>query len=396
MKKMENEKKVRIVYATVIMTTLLFLTTSSILLANAAIPKQRNSFSMEYDSTNQKVILYGGDTTYGDAAPVGWNYDTWAFDYATNTWTKMEPATHPEGTFKSLAYDSESEKMIAWRGSISDHVVSNQTWIYDYSADTWTNAEPTGDPRLGLGSIEYDSESDIVIAHGGSLGKDYNPDGVPILINQTWAYDYNTNTWTNMTDPSHPIGRYYHKLAYDSESDRIIMFGGGARFDTVAEDPTGKTMGQGTWAYDYNTNTWENVSVNMNPEVRYGHSMAYDSESDRVILHGGYYYLNPKGLTDETWAFDYNTATWTQLNPEGDLERRGANMAYDAENDKIILFGGVDPDAQFTLLKEIWIFDYNANTWTQLTEDTSFSMISFLISLNLIVIAILLRRKLKK
>ena len=56
MKKMENEKKVRIVYATVIMTTLLFLTTSSILLANAAIPKQRNSFSMEYDSTNQSMV----------------------------------------------------------------------------------------------------------------------------------------------------------------------------------------------------------------------------------------------------------------------------------------------------------------------------------------------------
>ncbi|MCG3226337.1 MAG: hypothetical protein H7645_05400, partial [Candidatus Heimdallarchaeota archaeon] len=71
-------------------------------------------------------------------------------------------------------------------------------------------------------------------------------------------------------------------------------------------------------------------------------------------------------------------------------------MAYDSTNDKIILFGGVDPDQQFTLLQEVWIFDYNANTWEQITEDTPFSMISFLISLNLIVVAILLRRRIKK
>ena len=393
---MKNEKKVRIVYATVIISTLLFLTTSSILLAEAAVPKQRISFSMEYDSTSQKVILYGGDTTYGDAAPVGWNYDTWAFDYATNTWTNLEPATHPIATFKSLAYDSESEKMIACGGQDADHVLSNRTWAYDYTANTWTNKGVT--LPLGMSSIVYDSESDRIIAFGGGYGKDYNPYGDEfILNNQTWAYDFNSNTWTNKTDSAHPIGTYYHKLVYDSESDRIIKFGGFDVYKDATLDPTGESLATETWAYDYDTNTWENVSVNMNPGARYGHSMAYDTESDRVIMFGGYTYLNSKGMTDETWAFDYNTATWTKLNPEGDIARRGANMVYDEVNDKIILFGGVHPDEQYTLLKETWIFDYNANTWTLMDpDDTSFSMIGFLISLNLVVIAILIRRKRKR
>jgi hypothetical protein len=155
-------------------------------------------------------------------------------------------------------------------------------------------------------------------------------------------------------------------------------------------------MGQGTWAYDYNTNTWENITVNINPEIRYGHTMVYDSESDRIIMFGGYSYLNAKGLCDETWAFDYNTATWTKLNPTGELERRGAKMEYDSANDKIILFGGVDPDDQYTMLAETWVFDYNANSWILMEEDdASFSMISFLISLNLVVIAILIRKRFK-
>jgi hypothetical protein len=114
-------------------------------------------------------------------------------------------------------------------------------------------------------------------------------------------------------------------------------------------------------------------------------------------MFGGYSYLNPKGLTDETWSFDYNTATWTKLTPTGDLERRWGELVYDSTNDKIILFGGVDPDEQFVILDEVWVFDYNANTWTLMEEDgASFSMISFLISLNLIVIAILIRRRIKK
>ena len=392
---MKNEKKVRIVYTLVIITTLLFLTISSSQLIFAANPAKRLGHYMTYDSASQKIIMYGGQKELNVES---WIWDTWSYDYAINTWTKMEPTGTPYATFSALAYDSESDKIIAWGGAPADNYVSNQTWIYDYDDNTWTNAEPSVTPPLGLGggAIAYDSESDVVIAHGGSLSKFLNPDGVPILINQTWAYDYNTNTWTNMTTASHPVGRGNHRMVYDSESDRIIAFGGSARVKAVTLDPTGKTMGQGTWAYDYNTNTWENVTVNTNPEVRYGHSMAYDSESDKVIMFGGYYYLNPKGLADETWAFDYNTATWTKLNPEGELERRGHQMAYDSTNDKMILFGGVDPDEQYVLLAETWIFDYNANTWSQITEDTSFSMISFLISLNLIVIAILLRRKLKK
>jgi hypothetical protein len=246
---------------------------SSILLANAAIPKERVGHELVYDSVNQKVILYGGDATWGDADPVGWRFDTWSYDYATNTWINMEPSSKPTATYVNLAYDSESEVVIGYGGALADHVVSNFTWKYDYTTNAWNNLNPTIDPPTGIGgdTIAYDSESDIIIAHGGHLGKDYNPAGYyPILINQTWAYDYNSNTWTNMTLASHPMGRNQHTMVYDSESDRIIMFGGYASVRSITDYPTGKTMGKGTWAYDYNTNTWENVTVNVNPEFRYG------------------------------------------------------------------------------------------------------------------------------
>jgi hypothetical protein len=37
-------------------------------------------------------------------------------------------------------------------------------------------------------------------------------------------------------------------------------------------------------------NTWTNMNPSTHPGARSGHAMAYDSESDRVILFGGYYF----------------------------------------------------------------------------------------------------------
>jgi hypothetical protein len=39
-------------------------------------------------------------------------------------------------------------------------------------------------------------------------------------------------------------------MAYDSESDRVILFGG----------CLGQTVWNETWAYDYNDNKWEKIS----------------------------------------------------------------------------------------------------------------------------------------
>ena len=45
------------------------------------------------------------------------------------------------------------------------------------------------------------------------------------------------------------------------------------------------------------------------PSPRTETGMAYDAESDRVILFGGV----PQN--DDTWAYDLNTNTWTLMEP---------------------------------------------------------------------------------
>src|SRR5437016_4651897 len=176
-------------------------------------------------------------------------------------------------------------------------------------------------PPAGAGhAMAYDSQSDRVVSFGGLAGGRYGSD--------TWAYNFNTNTWTNMTPASNPPARSYHAMAYDSQSDRVILFGGsgmgGSRDDT--------------WAYDFDTNTWMQMNPVSKPSPRYAHAIAYDAQSDRVILFGGQSGIS---FVNDTWAYDLNTDTWTNMIPSAAPSARVyTGVTYDSQSDRVILFGG--------------------------------------------------------
>ena len=151
--------------------------------------------------------------------------------------------------------------------------------------------------RLTIGYLmTYDSESDRVIFFGGWP----NAIGRTRTTGDTWAYDYNTNTWTNITPTISPPRRYWTQGTYDSESDRVILFGGWGVSSSPLDD---------TWAYDYNTNTWVEMKPARKPSPEYGSAMAYDSQSDRVILFKAWESRDKYMEKPETWAYDYNTNT---------------------------------------------------------------------------------------
>ncbi len=198
---------------------------------------------------------------------------------------------------------------------------------------TWTDVNPALRPAARFyHAMAYDSESDRVVLFGGTVVTD--PPQAEVS-DDTWAYDVNTDTWTNMDPVSRPSPRFYHAMAYDSESDRVVLFGGFTATGTFSDE---------TWTYDLNTNTWTDVNPAVGPSGRANQGMAYDAESDRVVLFGGSTGI-PGGyagdLSDDTWTYDLNTNTWTDVNPAvGPSARIGHVMAYDTESDRVVLFGG--------------------------------------------------------
>ncbi|MBE3136433.1 MAG: fibronectin type III domain-containing protein [Thermoplasmata archaeon] len=281
-------------------------------------------------------------------------------------WVNRAPSTAPlPRELHDMVYDAQADKSIMFGGALwyspTRTDFGNDTWAYDYNNNTWTNCSPTISGsnfyKRDAYAMAYDSAHGVTILFGGqnNIGK---------KLKDTWEYNYTANTWTNLT-PAVSGGtlptNWYHDMVYLPDKGVIIM----------AFGHTGAAMINDTWEYNRTSNTWTKLSVTM-PSSLYGgratYSMAYDSQSGVVILHAGM--DNALAVRNETYAFDYDTKTWTELDPTisggtlYELELDMHRMVYDPDSDKIILFGGRTNETAANT-KATWVFDYDANTWTK-------------------------------
>lgn len=297
---------------------------------------------MVYDSESNMVILLAGEPN----TSTFW-HDTWSYDTESNTWAELEPLVDDFGTF---AYDLEADRVIGYMNTKGKLAGIGKTLAYDFNTGSRVDLENDGTPIGYLGAqLAYDSESDRIILYGGYRFSENR------IIDETWAFDYNSNTWIKMNPNINPPGRNFHSMVYIPTIDRVLMFGG---------DVPGPTE-HATWLYDFNQDTWEKLEIEGAPIIRHYTSMVYIDSLDRVILFGGEANV-PESKINDMWAFDPHEKTWTELKPEQVPSARGWHaMTYDSAADKIILFGGGSDRRFFT--NETWVYDPQTNIWTDMT-----------------------------
>ena len=321
-------------------------------------PSSRYSSSMVYDSTHDCIILFGGNERYQSilfGPDPDMKDDTWIYNFTDNSWTNMNPLTKPSARDgHSMVYDTKNYQVILFGGWDKNLYDNSDTWIYDYSSNSWTNMNPTTKPNAREDhSMIYDSKHECVILFGGQVGKDVD--------NSWWFYDYSSNVWTRAI--SVPIPRSRHSMAYDSTHNQVILFGG--------FDYNGNLNGE-TWIYTYSNNSWINMNPLTNPSARAGHYMVYDSTHDHVILFGGY---DGNGQdNDETWIYTYSNNSWKNMNPLiRPSKREDYSMVYDSTHDHVILFGGdsYNPYSDNVMNFETWIYTYSNNSWKNMNPLTN-------------------------
>jgi N-acetylneuraminic acid mutarotase len=342
------------------------------------IPPSRFDACLVFDNESDVAILFGGTT--GPVTQIIYN-DTWAYSYESDEWTNRSPSVAPPArAFAQMACDSGSNRTILFSGAVSRDLHFNDTWAYDYDTNTWTNLSPPVMPSSRrYASMEYDVESDRIILFGGLLGTGGT-------TGDTWAFDYDTNTWENMNPSSAPSSRMYSVMAYDSESDRIILFSG--CYPGVFTD---------TWAYDYNTNTWQNMNPSENPGA-YPGSLAYDAEEDLCITYGGAIDFDETQLSNETWAYDYNTNTWTEYTVSASPGiRTRAKLVYDHNSDVMLLHGGLGLGRFDEMLNDTWSFSSTEPTTPSTTGDNGGPLLVYLAvagaGVAIIVLVLFVRRR---
>ena len=235
----------------------------------------------------------------------------------------------------AMAFDPVDNVSVLFGGSGG----SNETWEYDFSANAWKMSRPFPSPSARYGSaMVYDPRDRVMILFGGSVGS--------TNVNDTWAYDVATRSWSQKSPPVSPGPRYSHTMAYDPASGLVVLFGGysnGNKGDT--------------WAYNYTLDNWTERTPSPSPSPRIMHSMAYDGRSGLVVLFGGL------GRGD-TWTYNVSSDSWTDMAPQSPPSVRGGSlMAYDSSDGLIILFGG---SGQSGFLQDSWTYSAGTNTWTML------------------------------
>ncbi len=174
-------------------------------------------------------------------------------------------------------------------------------------------------------------------------------------------------SWRKMVpNQGEPGPRTHHAMAFDRRRGVAVLFGGLESVDSI-------TPYDDLWEWDgdlWHLITPSDPEQDGNPSGRIVHSMAYSTQTDRVLLFGGTTLLGTGGafvFQNDLWSWD--GVSWELLepsDPEGDGNpppRIGAGMAYDSARGQLVLFGGLD--ANEDKLSDTWL--WNGISWHKVT-----------------------------
>lgn len=314
-------------------------------------PSARFLSSAVYDPYSKRIILFGGS----QSETIALN-DTWAYDSASNVWTKLEPQGSPPTSYgHTLARDPESGKLVMFAGYGSG---IGQTWAYDPRANSWTDMKPAGPTtpgRYGY-AMAYDPGSGKMLMLGG-MDRQRN------ALRGLWAYDPSANLWAEVEQPYGEFGgEFLASMLYDPGSKSIMLFSGERGPETSLR----------VYQYDSAAGHWTHSPPPVpSPSSRNGHSVVDDTGLGTVVMFGG---LGLYGALNDTWCYDTGAREWLDLQPKtAPSARVSPVMVYDPTTSEIVLFGGGGEGSVLTPLGDTWVF-YSPQKSSTIRNTDSFQL----------------------
>lgn len=279
---------------------------------------------------------FGDAYLYGGELPgVGTFGDLWYFDWPSGQFIP-ENATNivPQGR-KGAAGTWEYGEAVIY-GGLCDHGPSNETWSVFLSAGqpVWEKKEVSGTPPPPMwgSAMALDDLHGVNILFGGDKAAPGGGGGSS-LENKVWAFDSNTDAWTQLTPSgTPPSARREAAICWDDTNHRIWIFGGvdasGPRNDLWFLDLSAGLPG-----------TWQQKTAvsGSAPDSRFGATIGWDSRQSRVLVCGGDSVIS--GPNRQLYAFGNNTNSWTPL-----------SVANTGADEDVNLSGGVFDDEYSRLL----------------------------------------------
>jgi hypothetical protein len=305
-------------------------------------PEPRMGPGFVYDEVNERCILVSGARDTGH----GWSDygDMWVLE--DGVWTELSVTGIPTSNNFEMAYSGDDEKVVVFTNN------NDRTYVYDVAENRWRMLSHRDGPRRRCDAgFCYDPVNGVFIMYGG-----LTDDSVDIrVLDDTWAYDAVSDTWTEMSPAGGPPRTYGCRMVWDSVNEVMLLWGGNLY------------QGEGDklddwWVYDYQSDTWTMIETDPKPPMRYWQYMAFDPGVGKVVMFGG----NPRlgSSLGDTWLYDYASNEWSEVKPavSPPASQCGA-MVYVPGLGGVVLFGGMDNNQNE--LGEIWLFDAEAGEWSR-------------------------------
>lgn len=304
-----------------------------------------------FDSASRSMLVFGGFTN-----PIGpTNDELWRFSTESLHWTR--PALPVDGPIARrnacFVVDDTGGRALLFGGYATSGYLGDLWSVSLADPDGWLPMTPLGPTPSARtqAAATVDPSRHRLLVHGGYASS------FP-YYRDLWALDLGPGGgWTSSLPGGGPPGVLGHTLVYDSNRDRLLMFGG---YDGYTVGPLNTV-----WSLDLsNPAAWDSIPVTgPRPRGRYGHSAIFDAARDQMVVHGG---DGPEAIGGETWAFDCVNATWSELAAGGPsmLQLSARAMTLDAARNRLCLLGWRDTGHFYT---GVWTLDLlNPGAWVLL------------------------------
>jgi hypothetical protein len=204
----------------------------------------------------------------------------------------------------------------AWGDSDSPWCTEcNDSWLFEHESGNWyylfDGDNPSPNVTAGVGASAYAAGNGLVYAK---------------VLDETWTFDPQGNTWRQLRTSGAPPYTVEGTLEYDPIHDTLYFFGG--NYESNYE----------LWRFDIAKRRWQEVAPDGQGPVgsaTNGPGMAYDTRNDVLaIYHSG-----------TVWIFDPRSNTWTTNRPPDHPDESDfvfGRFRYDAVNNGFWLHAASD------------------------------------------------------